>query len=490
MSRLACTTLIRLAAPAVVALVALAGCAAPTEIPKRSNILLVTIDTLRADHLSSYGYERATSPVIDRLAAEGVRFDQPSVQWPKTGPSFASIFTSTYPNNNGIVRKVGIPLPQKFRMLAEELKAAGYSTHAVVANGAVSKDFFFDQGFDTYVESWRVENDDGIDTTGAEAVNRRVLELLPKIDRSRPFFLWVHYLDPHFPYTPPGEWSDKFQNDEFFDPTQKLIVDMTKNKIDMVKIGADQVLDGRDDLAFYIARYDAEIAYNDAKLGELLEELGDQGLMEKTLTVLSSDHGESLADHYYNFDHGRFGFQTCVRVPLIFHYPGVIEPRVDPDPVELIDLSPTLLEIAGTELEDGRWMEGSTLSPRLLGQALPAGDDAYAFSEAGYAQNEKWQRIVRDRRYKLVDSREGGEQRWITGEVGRRFALYDLIDDPDETVNLFEEKPEDLERLRKVLRVWYREEFDPLVDADAPEADDREMGDDTREQLKALGYLD
>ena len=257
MQRLAPELLRYLPAVTVVALISFSACASPDEIPIGSNILLITIDTLRADHLSSYGYERTTSPVIDKLAAEGIRFDQASVQWPKTGPSFASIFTATYPKNNGIVRKVGIPLPQEFRMLAEELKANGYGTHAVVANGAVSADFFFDQGFDTYVESWRVEEEDGIDPTGAEAINRRVLEVLPEIDRDKPFFLWVHYLDPHFPYTPPGEWSDLFQDDEYFDPSEKLLIDRTKNKIDMVKIGASQILDERDDRAFYVARYDA-----------------------------------------------------------------------------------------------------------------------------------------------------------------------------------------------------------------------------------------
>ncbi len=481
--------LLRLPAAAIALVVSFSACTAPQEIPVGSNILLITIDTLRADHLSSYGYERKTSPVIDKLAAEGVRFDQVSVQWPKTGPSFASIFTATYPKNNGIVRKVGIPLPQEFRMLAEELKAKGYGTHAVVANGAVSADFFFDQGFDTYVESWRVEEEDGIDPTGAEAINRRVLEILPKIDRDKPFFLWVHYLDPHFPYTPPGEWSDLFQNDEYFDPTDKLLIDRTKNKIDMVKIGADQILDERDDLAFYVARYDAEIAYNDAKLGELLEHLDKEGLMDNTLTALTSDHGESLGEHYYNFDHGRFGFQTCVRVPLIFHYPGVLEPRVDTDPVELIDLTPTFLQTAGSNLAGGRWMQGKTLAPRLFGSGIPESETPFAFSEAGYAQNEKWQRIVRDRRFKLVEAKEGGEQRWITGGVGNRYALYDLVNDPEELENLVEDQPQEVDRLRKVLRDWLREELDVLVDADAATAEDREMGEDTREQLKALGYL-
>ena len=155
MQRLAPGLLSYLPAVAVVALVSFSACTAPDEIPVGSNILLVTIDTLRADHLSSYGYQRATSPVIDKLAAEGIRFDQVSVQWPKTGPSFASIFTATYPKNNGIVRRIGIPLPDDFLMLAELLQARGYGTHAVVSNGAVASELNFNQGFDVYLETWK-----------------------------------------------------------------------------------------------------------------------------------------------------------------------------------------------------------------------------------------------------------------------------------------------------------------------------------------------
>ena len=457
--------------------------------PAPSNILLITIDTLRADHLSMYGYERHTSPVLDQLASEGVRFDAAAVQWPKTGPSFASIFTSTYPKNNGIVRKIGIPLPQKFLMLAELLKKRGYQTHAVVANGAVASDFHFDQGFDSYVESWQQPpREDGADPNGAGVVNELVEGVLERFDSERPYFLWVHYLDPHFPYTPPGEWSDKFQDDEFFDPEVRIPIDRTKHKFDMVKLGRDQVLDGRDDLAFYVARYDAEIAYNDAKVGELLDLLRGRGMLERTLTVFTSDHGESLGEHYYYFDHGRFGFQTCLNVPLVFHYPGYLDPHVDTDPVMLINLTPTILEFAGVDLPDGEWMQGRSLLPRLLGE--PAGGDApnYAYSEAGYGRQGFWQRIVRDGKYKFVYALEGGAQRWVTGEVGNAFALFDLEADPGETRNLVDELPEVAERLFRVSNAWFREDFEVLIDRDA-EGEEREMDEKTREQLEALGYL-
>ncbi len=476
---------------ALVALPAVAlvlwGCG--RRLPERSNILLVTMDTLRADHLSMHGYPRATSPVLDALAAEGVRFDNAMVQWPKTGPSFASIFTATYPKNNGIVRKIGIPLPQKFLMLAEALKERGYQTHAVVANGAVASDFGFDQGFDTYVESWQQPpRADGADPNGAGVVNELVRSILDKFESDKPWFLWVHYLDPHFPYTPPAEYADRFQDDEHFDPTVRIPIDLTKHKFDMVKLGRDQVLDGRDELAFYVARYDAEIAYNDRMLGELLATLRGRGMLEETLTVFTSDHGESLGEHHYFFDHGRFGYQTCLHVPFFFHYPGVLEPRVDAEPVMLIHLMPTLLEFAGVELDDGEWMQGRSLVPRLFGEPLPAEPPNYAYSEAGYGRPGLWQKIIRAGDHKLIYAKEGGVQRWITGEVGHPFALFDLARDPGETENLVDAEPEIAERLFRAVNDWYRGEFEVLIDHKA-EGEEREMDAKTREQLKALGYL-
>lgn len=495
--------------PILLALLLAACSGAPEEapaaepLPERSNILLITLDTLRADHLSSYGYPRSTSPNLDRLAAEGVRFDQPVVQWPKTGPSFASMFTATYPKDNGIVRRIGQPLPCRFRMLAEELADAGYQTHAVVANAAVASDFYFDQGFDNYLESWKFPPADGIDPTGAEAVTRLAVGLLERIaERDEPYFLWVHYLDPHFPYSPPGEWSDRFQGDEHYDPTTKVTIAERPDQ-QMAGIGQQQVLDGQDELDFYRARYDAEIAYNDHWVGELLAEAGDRGLMERTLTVVSSDHGESLGEHHYYFDHGRFGFQTCLRVPLIFHYPEVLEPRVDRAPVELIHLTPTLLETAGVELTEGGWMQGRTLTPRLRGDTPTgagggaagsggsgAGPPGVAYAEAGWETHNKWQKIVRDDRFKLVFAQTRPAQQWIGG-TGVRFTLYDLENDPGETENVADEFPQELERLQRDLWTWENAERFPVAiePASAACGDERTMQDETRDILKSLGYL-
>jgi arylsulfatase A-like enzyme len=398
------------------------------------------------------------------------------------------MFTATYPKDNGIVRRIGVPLPDEFPMLAELLGQQGYTTHAVVANGAVGSDFNFDQGFDTYVETWKLPAlKEGDDPNGAEAVTRLAKSVADKIPADSPYFLWVHYIDPHFPYSPPGEWADRFQEDEYFDPSRKLRIDWEKTKRDVTAIGRDQVLEGRDDLAFYLARYDAEIAYADSHLGVLREYLESKGMLERTLTVFTSDHGESLGDHEYYFDHGKLGFQTCLRVPLLFHFPGVIEPAVDTDPVELVALMPTLLEIAGLDLEEGRWMQARSLVPRLLGERLEADEPVFAFSEAGYGRNDMWQRIVRDRRYKFVDAQEGAAQHWITGAVGTRHALYDLLEDPEEEVNILQDRLAVAEKLRQVVTRWYETPFE-LVQEAVDESG--EMSDATREQLKALGYLD
>jgi arylsulfatase A-like enzyme len=482
------------------ALAGAAGCTTPepeaatsevAPLPAGSNILLITVDTLRADHLSSYGYARTTSPVIDRLAAEGVRFDQAQVQWPKTTPSFASIFTASYSKDNQIVRTAGQPVSCKFSMLAEMLKRQGYATAAVVANAAVGSDFYFDQGFDEFVETWKLhENQQGADPNRAEAVTNLAIGQLARLQASgKPYFLWVHYLDPHAPYEPPAPYRDRFQNDEQFDPSIRIPLS-TKPKQQMFGIGSERVLDGRDELAFYVARYDAEIAYTDEQIGRLLAEMKTRGLLKKTLTAFTADHGESLGDHGYYFDHGRFSFQTCLRVPLILHYPGVLGARVDAKPVELIHLAPTLLEAAGAKLPGGAWMQGRTLTPRLRGAAKPAEPPGLAFSEAGWENNNKWQKVARDDRFKLIFAQTKPEQRWIGGE-GVRFALYDMANDPGETKNVADQFPQDAERLKRALWTWDRT---PRVDVETDAqggtcGEQRPVSKETEDLLRSLGYL-
>lgn len=455
----------------------------------------MTVDTLRADRLGAWGAVRDTSPVLDALAAEGMRFAAAQVQWPKTGPSFASMFTATYPKDNGIARHVGIPLPCAFRTLAEELSALEYQTEAVVANGAVGREFNFDQGFDGYLETWKIDEDPGLnrwqrarrDPNRAGRVTDLALEVAGRLDRDRPFFLWVHYLDPHAPYEPPRSHRDLFQGDAYFDPIPRVSIDSRRSRREIGAIGKADAVDGREELAFYLARYDAEIRYTDEEIGRLLTGLAELGLARDRLTVFTSDHGESLGEHNYFFGHGRLAFQTCLHVPLLFHWPGALAPGVDEDPVELIDLAPTLLEIAGQDLAAGRWAQGRSRVARLRGRGAGS-EDARAFSEAGYAQHGKWIRALRERRMKLVYSPHPKDQQLIGGE-GVAFALYDLEADPAESVNLAAERPEELARLKRELWTWDRA---PRFDAETDTAscgEGRPVDRDTEELLRSLGYL-
>jgi arylsulfatase A-like enzyme len=484
----------RLLAPLLLSLLA-AGCGREPgspglplpPLPARPSILLLTVDTLRADHLSSYGYRRPTSPVLDRLAAEGVRFTLAQTQWPKTGPAFASMLTATYPKDNGNVREIGTPVPCTRRLLAEELLALGYQTRAVVANGAVGREFFFDQGFEEFAEAWKgAKSEPEIEVaTRAGHVTDLALEQLERVDPARPLFLWVHYLDPHMPYAPPEDARDRFQDDGAFPPGPKIEIDRSKHRRVTGAIGRSQVIDGRDELDFYVARYDAEIAYADREIGRLLEGLRARGLYDRMLTVFTADHGESLGDHDYYFDHGMLPFQDSMRVPLAIRWPGAVPAGVDVHAVELLHLAPTLLEAAGKRLEGGRWAQGTSLLPRLLGRA--SGEGTLAYSEAGQATRRKWTKAVTDGRFKLIWVPTQQEQRKVAG-VGVDFALYDLEADPGETTNVADRHPEVVERLQRKLWTWF--EATPFqVDVDTEQCADRETAPETVEQLRALGYL-
>jgi choline-sulfatase len=219
-------------------------------------------------------------------------------------------------------------------------------------------------------------------------------------------------------------------------------------------------------------------------LGELLAGLERRGLMDGTLVALTADHGESLGEHRYYFHHGRFGFETCLHVPLLLRWPGRIRPGRDAAPAELVDLAPTLLDLAGVPLEGGAWMQGRSLVPRLTGRERAPG---YARAEAGYATDGRWQKVIRDGRYKLIFAPYLADQRHIGGR-GQPYALFDLTADPGETENLVESRPQEFARLHDALFEWWQpNSFPVLVDDETGTLP--ALTEETREQLEALGYL-
>lgn len=467
------------ARPAGAALLVLAGVNAAAAFvagraPRpRLNVLLITIDALRADHLGVYGYPRPTSPNIDRLAGEGVTFRRAASQWPLTSPSFAALMSSTYGHTNGLIRNTAQRMPDRPLMLAELLKAAGYSTWAAVGNVNLARFFNFNQGFDTYREIWREDDDRKTDR-----ITRAGLGLLKRASAGRPFFLWLHYFDPHARYEPPKPFDQMFVGDRYFDGSWR--VPLYKDaSTDLGGISSKMSLGTEDRVAYYVAQYDAEIRYVDQQVGLLLKALQDQGLAGDTLVVLTSDHGESLGDHNYFFEHGRFPYDDCVHVPLIVRAPG--EPRPGEtvrSPVQSIDIVPTILDLAGLPADPRA--EGKSLRLLLRGEH-PRGDQwDYAFTESGFALD--YQRSITSERYKLVYVPDAGNRRIMTG---RELELYDLEADPHETKNLIDERPEVAALLKRQLWRWMANS----APAAPPPAEVRVEGQ-AEEQLRSLGYIE
>src|SRR5262245_52642261 len=265
---------------AIVLLLLAAACASRSPPASRPNLLLVSVDTLRADHLGSYGYRLDTSPTIDALAAAGVRFADATVQWPKTWPSMASMLTGKYPASVGVRYAPRRPLAEEQTTLAEALRGAGYQTAAVVANPNVGQGLQFDQGFDRFVESWLTElrrqtgehvlkDAPGVvkHFTNATIVSDEAIRLLDELAGRPPFFLWLHYIDPHGPYRPPLEYRRLFFGDH---PSKRVPVqDLPPYQVQVDREHGTVSAD----IGFYIGQYDREIRYLDDQLARVLAKL-------------------------------------------------------------------------------------------------------------------------------------------------------------------------------------------------------------------------
>lgn len=457
----------------------------PEPTPRAQGVLLITVDTLRADHLGAYGYALATSPNIDKLAERGVLFRSANVQWPKTWASMASLLTGRYPKTTGLQLKPRV-LPQSLLMLSEVFSEAGYETAGIVANFNVGRTMGFEQGFDHFVESWQERwldeegSRDYVNAAGrvkaytnATLVTDQALQWLEDRDASQPFFLWLHYMDPHGPYLPPQQYAELFNGQH------------TSRKLSSSRIPTYQQQQeaGRviEDLAHYEAQYDRQIRYFDDEFGRLVASLNELGL-DRSLIALTADHGESLTEHGYYFEHGFNAYQPTAHVPLIIAQPGVISPgrRIN-RPVELLDLTPTLVELAGIDVPPSH--EGSSFARALRGETHDVADKP-VFTESGYDVDAS-QLAVRDQNWKLIHVRSESDRPNLSGA---EFELYDLAKDPGELANVAEWNPEQVARLRGELSRWYNatEGRDELGD----EVDLESLDKDSRDMLKALGYID
>jgi choline-sulfatase len=404
--------------------------------PEHPNVVIITFDTTRADHLGTYGYGLAKTPTIDRLAAEGVRFENAQSSAPITAVSHSTIMTGLFPPAHGVRDNGSFALSEDAQTLAERFKAAGYDTRAYVSAIVLSRRYRLDQGFDVYDDDLWSEKEPKMFMIRERPASQTIDRVMEWYDgrnakkETKPFFLWVHLFDPHEPHTPPA-WAK----------------------------------------AITATPYDAEIASADRELGRLVEGLRAAGELDNTIFVFTADHGESLGEHSEK-THAIFVYRATTHVPLVVRYPHEFPGGKPYDgPVRNADIAPTLLNLA--HLPGANQTQGTDLTPMVRGEVPVADLPQYSesmLSELGFGMAP------------LFSVRRGG----YTFIRAPKPELYDLKADPNETKNLYDDpkyrtKADSLDvELEKILQ-------DSGKRALASHSDP--MSQETMQMLQSLGYL-
>jgi arylsulfatase A-like enzyme/tetratricopeptide (TPR) repeat protein len=398
----------------------------------RPNLLVVTLDTLRADRLGCYGYAAARTPRLDALASRGLRFAQATTVTPLTLPAHSSLFTGTFPPFHGVRDNGGFYLGEEQITLAEVLRDRGYRTGGFISAFVLDSRWGIHQGFDRYFDDFdltkfeKAAGMDAIQRPGAETVDEALRWL--REDRSRPFFAWVHLYDPHAPYLPPADFADLFPH---------------------TASGA----------------YDAEIAATDLQVGRLLDALEAAGRLSNTVVAVLADHGEMLGEHGEP-THGFFIYDAAVHIPMILAGPG-IPTAVVRDQVRIVDVMPTALELLGVAAPAP--VQGVSLTPLARGQRL----DLQAYSESWYPRyHYGWSELVsiQDGRFKLIRA--------------PRPEVYDLAQDPGELSDLSGQDPRRTAGLRRTL-----DQMAARIASSRAMKGPQAIDSETAERLEALGYV-
>ncbi len=391
------------------------------------NLLLITIDTLRADRLGCYGDGDAETPRLDELARGGVRFENAYSHVPLTLPSHGTLFTGRYPFAHGVRNNGNYFLREDETTLAELMRGRGFHTRAAVATYILSGKFGLAQGFDHYDDALGSgELIRGFSSDVDADVVADGFETWLQEGGDEPFFAWLHFYDPHQPYAPPAPLDQRFAEDP----------------------------------------YRGEVAFVDREIGGILDQLQARGLAEKTLIVVTSDHGEGFGEHG-EVGHGILAYEEDLRIPLIVAAPGHLERRTVTERVGLVDLMPTLLELYGIETPAG--VQGQGFAGLLAGADEEAARDVYFESMLGRDENN-WAPltglITDQHKYISVPDRE----------------LYDLGQDPGETANVFAERKNVVRRVDRALR-------ELLLSSQEADSARRERSGEDLAHLEALGYI-
>jgi choline-sulfatase len=392
------------------------------------NVVVVTIDTLRADHLHCYGYQKIQTPVLDQLAQRGVLFENAVAQAPLTPPSHASIFTGQYPTVHHVRNTGGFILPSSARPLAKILQEQGWDTAAFVSSAVLKKAIGFNNGFAVYDDQMprqgkKEEFGEDPERRAGDTVDRAVHWL--NTQSGKPYFLWVHLYDPHMPYKPPSPFKEKYRD----------------------------------------SPYDGEIAYTDQEVGRLLAAVGEKAPPGKTITAILSDHGESLSEHG-EYSHGVFLYDATLHIAFMMAGPRIPAGLRVKQQVRSIDFLPTVLNLLDATAPAD--VQGLSLLPALSGRTVPTEisyeETLYPKLALGWAEL----RGIRTNHWKYIRAPKP--------------ELYDLGQDPRETTNVIRQHPGEVERFEAQLKNAIGNGGSEKVDTNM--LDERQMA-----QLKSLGYL-
>jgi arylsulfatase A-like enzyme len=446
------------------------GCGQP---PRRADVILIVVDTLRADRLGAYGYERPTSPHIDGLAKHSHLFRNASTPAPWTNPAMAAMFTGLAPDALGVAERA-IKLPAELPTLAETLRAEGYATHGVVSNSYVGKDLGFGQGFD----SWNDEHAGDQEYVSSPGVTDAALAILAKRDPNKPLFLFVHYFDPHSDYLEHEEFcfSGDFAGNKArreanlralkeqastrkFTPEETRLL-LNSFIFDRPLATADTITPK--DIQHLNDLYDSEVAFLDSHLGRLFAELERRGEYDKALIVLTADHGEALCDRPDHFiGHSSHLYQELLHVPLLIKTPGIRNQTVIEEVASTQDVLPTVVDFL-------RLPGQKTLRARSLLREL-SGNPVFAATH-----HEDSLQAVRRGRWKLIHNPDTGKT-----------MLFDLDEDPGETDDRSEHQPQIRAELEQLRHAWSERNalVRKTITVETPDFSAAEQ-----ERLRRLGY--
>jgi arylsulfatase A-like enzyme len=466
-----------------------------SRLPKNQpNILMYVVCTLRPDHMSLYGYSRDTTPFLKKLGSSGVVFDDAQAQAPWTKPSIASLMTSLHASAHGLVNDSDT-IPKGATTLAEQLRGAGYVTASIVANPFAGRTSGLDRGFDYMLEYPVVQRNrtDAVDRgTDSAAINRSIL---PWVERHKdePFFLYVQSTDPHAPYRPPADFEARFANPDetaAFNRDYGVLRDIRAYGGGATVSRREILAKGIDPDAYRqraIDRYDAEIAHNDENIERFVEKLKEVGVLQNTLIVFASDHGEEFWEHGFGAQ-GHSLYSELIHTALFFWNPRLMPaPRRIREPVQLIDVMPTVLELAGANLPEG--LQGQSLVPLLRGQpfkrnapvmasklALPKAKEGAAVAEN---LTDTFAHVEPD--WKLIYRAQASRAKL------KSFELYDRRTDPGERKDLSAQRPDIVEKLKPRMTEWV--DLQAQVKKQLGPGGKSKMDAQTLERLRSLGYL-